>query len=193
MIKAKENISIPDRLTWLRIGMIPLILLVYYLPPYFFSHRQNFLAALIFAFASFTDWLDGYLARRLNQITPFGSFLDPVADKLMVVTSLLLLISLGRLRVSIAMIIIGREITISSLREWMAKLGKSETVSVTYLGKVKTTIQMLAIFFLLYKDPIYSIRIDLLGSLTIYTATILTLWTMFDYINRSIPLIQESN
>ena len=140
----------PNLLTWLRILMIPVFLVVFYFPDTWLSGPQkNLTATALFGLASLTDWLDGYLARTLNQTSAFGAFLDPVADKLMVAAALILLVGLARVDAPIAVIIIGREIAISALREWMAKIGKSRNVAVNFLGKVKTASQMVAILLLL--------------------------------------------
>src|SRR5215471_7061898 len=147
--------NFPIFLTWLRIVLIPLVVGVFYLPDMMMSpaHR-NLAAATIFILAAVTDWLDGFLARRWNQTSAFGAFLDPVADKLMVTAALLSLLALGRVADLIALVIIGREITISALREWMAQIGASKSVAVNFLGKLKTTVQMIAIPVLLYGDNI---------------------------------------
>jgi CDP-diacylglycerol--glycerol-3-phosphate 3-phosphatidyltransferase/cardiolipin synthase len=138
--------NLPNLLTWLRILAIPLFVGIFYFPHSWLSPvNQNLVATLIFAGAAITDWLDGYLARVLNQTSAFGAFLDPVADKLMVSAALIVLVYLGRLDAPIALIIIGREITVSALREWMAQIGQSKSVAVSFLGKIKTTAQMIAI------------------------------------------------
>jgi CDP-diacylglycerol--glycerol-3-phosphate 3-phosphatidyltransferase/cardiolipin synthase len=147
--------------------------------------------------AAITDWLDGYLARYLNQTSAFGAFLDPVADKLMVTAALIVLVKLGLVDDIIAFIIIGREIAISALREWMAQLGSSKSIAVSMLGKVKTTFQMLAIVLLLYHEPVLTISTEMLGTLLIYIAAILTLWSMVYYLMLALPQItkktQEGN
>ena len=146
-------LNIPNLLTWLRILLIPLFLVIFYVPDSWLSPVQkNLTAASMFAVAAITDWLDGYLARSLNQTSAFGAFLDPVADKLMVAAALIVLVGEDRVLPFIAVIIIGREIAISALREWMAKIGRSRSVAVSFLGKVKTTCQMVAIVLLLYHD-----------------------------------------
>jgi CDP-diacylglycerol--glycerol-3-phosphate 3-phosphatidyltransferase/cardiolipin synthase len=162
---------------------------VYYLPSDWLSHQdRNLAAAAMFAVAAITDWLDGYLARTLNQVSAFGAFLDPVADKLMVAAALTVLVQLGRVDAFIAFVIIGREITISALREWMAKIGKSKSVAVSFLGKVKTTSQMIAILLLLYEDDVFGV-IDALeiGRILIYVAAVLTVWSMFYYLRLALP------
>ena len=150
--------NIPILLTWLRVALIPLVVGVFYLPPHWLTdYERGLLATIIFVVAALTDWFDGYLARRWNQTSSFGAFLDPVADKLMVAGALLLLVELGRTTAVIAFIIIGREIAISALREWMAQIGASKSVAVSSLGKVKTVAQMIAIPMLLYKAPLFGV------------------------------------
>ncbi|HUW50872.1 MAG TPA: CDP-diacylglycerol--glycerol-3-phosphate 3-phosphatidyltransferase [Sulfuricella sp.] len=182
-------LNIPNLLTWLRILLIPVFAAVFYLPAEWL-HPQwvNLTATLIFAVAAVTDWLDGYLARVLNQTSAFGAFLDPVADKLMVAAALILLVWKGRVDAPIALIIVGREIAISALREWMAGVGQGKSVAVSFIGKLKTTAQMVAILLLLYHDPILQI-IDthLWGTWLIYIAAILTLWSMAYYIKKAVP------
>ncbi len=174
--------------------MIPLVVGVYYLPENMLSlHMRDVLATSMFIFAAVTDWLDGWLARRWNQTSSFGAFLDPVADKLMVSAALLVLLSLGRVDAMIALIIIGREITISALREWMAKLGASTSVAVHWLGKFKTVAQMTAIPCLLYGQKLFG-TIDTLwwGSRLIEIAAVLTVWSMMYYLQRAWPVIKRS-
>ena len=181
--------NLPNLLTWLRILAIPLFVGIFYFPSASLSHAdQNLIATIIFTGAAITDWLDGYLARVLNQTSAFGAFLDPVADKLMVAAALIVLVHLGRLDALIAFIIIGREITISALREWMAQIGKSKSVAVSFLGKIKTASQMIAIPLLLYHDKIGK-RFDPqeIGTWLIYLAAILTLWSMAYYLRAAIP------
>jgi CDP-diacylglycerol--glycerol-3-phosphate 3-phosphatidyltransferase/cardiolipin synthase len=182
-------INIPNLLTWFRILLIPLVVAIFYLPNDWLSHQDRNLAATItFAVAAITDWLDGYLARILNQASAFGAFLDPVADKLMVAAVLTVLVQLGRVDALIAFIIIGREITISALREWMAKIGRSKSVAVSFLGKVKTVSQMVAVLLLLYEGPVFGV-IDALevGRFLIYVAAVLTVWSMFYYLRLALP------
>ncbi len=181
--------NLPNLLTWLRILAIPLFVGIYYLPEEWLSSPQKNLAAtLIFAGAAITDWLDGYLARVLNQSSAFGAFLDPVADKLMVSAALIVLVYLGRLDAPIALIIIGREITVSALREWMAQIGQSKSVAVSFLGKIKTTSQMIAIPLLLYHDRIgVHFEPQLVGTWLIYLAAVLTIWSMLYYLKAAIP------
>ncbi len=182
--------NIPNTLTWARIALIPIFVGVFYLPDAWLSvPHKNLIATALFAAAAVTDWFDGYLARALGQTSAFGAFLDPVADKLMVAAALILLVQLARVDAIIAVIIIGREITISALREWMARVGKSASVAVAYVGKLKTAAQMAAIPLLLYNAPLLSIDLTKLGSVLIYVAAALTLWSMGYYLHRAIPLL----
>lgn len=184
--------NIPNLLTWFRILMIPVFLGLFYLPSDTLSlHNKHVFSTLIFWLAAVTDWLDGYLARKLDQGSAFGAFLDPVADKLMVAAALILLVRLGVVDEIIAFIIIGREIAISALREWMAQLGESKSVAVSMLGKIKTTFQMLAILLLLYQEPVFGFPILWLGNLLIYIAALLTLWSMGYYLTLAMPQIAE--
>ena len=184
-------LNLPNLLTWLRILMIPVFLVVFYFPDTWLTGPQkNLTATALFAVASITDWLDGYLARTLNQTSAFGAFLDPVADKLMVAAALILLVGLARVDAPIAVIIIGREIAISALREWMAKIGKSRSVAVNFLGKVKTASQMVAILLLLYHSVLFGvIDTQKIGTLLIYIAAVLTLWSMAYYLKMALPLV----
>jgi len=176
-------LNIPNLLTWLRILLIPVFVTVYYLADSTLDpHLKNLIATSVFLLASVTDWLDGYLARKWNQTSAFGAFLDPVADKLMVAAALILLVKLGRADAVIAFIIIGREITISALREWMAKIGSSKSVAVSMLGKIKTTFQMLAITLLLYHEKWSGMDTQMIGSWLLYMAALLTLWSMGYYL-----------
>ncbi len=185
--------NIPNLLTWLRILLIPVFVSVFYLSDHTISpHYKNLFATSVFMLAAMTDWLDGYLARKLNQMSAFGAFLDPVADKLMVAAALLLLVKLGRADALIAFIIIGREITISALREWMAKVGASKSIAVSMLGKIKTTFQMLALLMLLYHEPLLGMDIQFLGELLLYLAALLTLWSMGYYLMRAMPQLKKS-
>jgi len=183
-------LNIPNLLTWLRILLIPVFLVVFYLSDETLSlHYKHLLSTFIFWLAAVTDWLDGYFARRLNQSSAFGAFLDPVADKLMVSAALIVLVNLSLVDAAIAFIIIGREIAISALREWMAQLGNAKNVAVSMLGKIKTTFQMLAILLLLYQDPLGTISTQWLGTLLIYLAAVLTLWSMVYYLMLAWPQI----
>lgn len=179
--------NIPTYFTMLRIFMIPIFVIVYYLP----MQSSSFWAAIIFFIAGFTDWLDGYLARKLDMSSELGAFLDPVADKLLVAFALVMLASEPHIPyVSIpCAIIIGREIVISALREWMSELGKRTSVAVSYIGKVKTLIQMFAIFVLLIYNSYDYVSLMLLGYLSLYAAAILTLWSMAMYIQAAWPNI----
>ncbi|HPT48953.1 MAG TPA: CDP-diacylglycerol--glycerol-3-phosphate 3-phosphatidyltransferase [Accumulibacter sp.] len=186
-------LNIPILLTWLRIVLIPLLVGVYYFPDGWFAFfGRNTAATVIFIVAAVTDWLDGYLARRWQQTSAFGAFLDPVADKLMVAAALIVLVQLGRLDAIIAAIIIGREITISALREWMARIGAHRSVAVSMIGKIKTSAQMVAIPMLLYYTPLLGIDVLGLGTWLIYIAAVLTLWSMGYYMRMAWPhLINE--
>ncbi len=180
-------VNLPNLLTYARILLVPLLLLVYYVPQdWVTEHGRNVLATAVFGFAALTDWLDGWLARTLKQTSSFGAFLDPVADKLMVSTALIMLVWLGRCDAFIAAIIIGREIAISALREWMAKMGESRSVAVSFLGKLKTVAQMVAIALLFYHDRLL-IDAQRFGTWLIYLAAILTLWSMVYYLQRAMP------
>ncbi len=187
--------NLPNFLTWMRILAIPLFVGIFYFPPAWLSYSdQNLFAAIIFTGAAITDWLDGYFARVLNQTSAFGAFLDPVADKLMVAAALIILVYLGRLDALIALIIIGREITISALREWMAQIGKSKSIGVSFLGKVKTVSQMAAIPLLLYHDNIgKNFNAQVVGTWLIYLAAFLTLWSMVYYLRVAIPQVLKQS
>lgn len=179
-------INVPNLLTWLRIILIPLMVSVFYLPDSWITPLQaDMLAASFFGIAAITDWLDGYLARKLGQTSAFGAFLDPVADKLMVAAALIVLVDLERAAPLVAVIIIGREITISALREWMAQMGKSASVAVSYAGKLKTTMQMIAIILLLYYQPLPGIDTPLWGTVFIWIAALLTLGSMLYYLKMA--------
>ena len=187
-------LNIPNILTWFRIVMIPVFLGIFYVSDETISpHSKHLFTTAIFVLAAVTDWLDGYLARKLNQGSAFGAFLDPVADKLMVAAALIMLVKLGQVADFIAVIIIGREIAISALREWMAQLGESKSVAVSMLGKVKTTFQMIAIPFLLYQEHLFGLPTDTLGTLLIYIAALLTLWSMAYYLMLAMPLLTQKS
>ena len=178
--------NIPNILTTTRIVLIPVFVGLFYLPPNNLSPDQaNFFSMLVFVLAALTDWLDGYLARALNQTSAFGAFLDPVADKLMVTAALIVLVELGRVGAMVALIIIGREIAISALREWMAGVGAGGSVAVATIGKVKTAAQMIAIPFLLYYQPIGNFNVAKIGSYLIYLAAVLTLISMLYYLRAA--------
>jgi len=185
--------NIPNLVTWLRILLVLLFVGIFYVADsVLMTGQKNLLATLIFAVAALTDWLDGYLARTLNQSSAFGAFLDPVADKLMVAAALIILVKLGRVDALISFVIIGREITVSALREWMAKIGASKSVAVSFLGKIKTVSQMAAILLLLYHDKLLSVvDAQLIGTWLIYIAAILTLWSMAYYLRKAIPQVQK--
>jgi cardiolipin synthase len=183
-------LNLPNLITVLRILLIPLIVGVFYLPDAWLSYGgKNVAATAIFIVAAVTDWLDGYLARTLNQMSAFGAFLDPVADKLVVVGALVVLLTLGRVDMVVGLIIIGREIAISALREWMAQLGRGKSVAVAYIGKVKTVLQMVAIPLLLFEDRLFgAIDCSALGTVLIYVAAVLTVVSMLYYLRRALPL-----
>ncbi len=183
-------LTLPTLLTWARIVAIPLIVGVFYLE--LSPAHQNLFATVLFVVVALTDWLDGYLARKLNQTSSFGAFLDPVADKLMVCSALLVLLKLGRVDAFVALVIIGREITISALREWMAQIGASRSVAVHMVGKLKTVAQMVAIPFLLFDGLLFGVLpTHLWGTWLIYAAVILTIWSMVYYLQKAIPEIRS--
>jgi CDP-diacylglycerol--glycerol-3-phosphate 3-phosphatidyltransferase len=181
--------NLPIALTWLRVAAIPLLVTIFYLPSSWLSMpEKNALATGLFIFAALTDWLDGYLARRMKQESAFGQFLDPVADKLIVAAALLVLLNMGRVQVWVALVIIGREITISALREWMAQVGASKSVAVHMVGKLKTTAQLVAIPFLLFNGTLFGwLNAALIGTWLIWVAAFLTLWSMFYYLQKALP------
>jgi cardiolipin synthase len=187
--------NIPILLTWLRVALIPLVVGVYYLPEHWLPvAERNLASTLVFIVAAVTDWFDGYLARRWNQTSAFGAFLDPVADKLMVAGALLVLVQLDRVNAVIAFIIVGREITISALREWMAEIGARKSVAVSSLGKIKTAVQMVAIPLLLFHDPLHGvIDTHAWGEVLLWIAGVLTVWSMFYYLKKAWPLIKEKS
>ncbi len=186
-------VNIPILLTWMRVALIPLVVGVFYLPEAWLSpFEQGVASTAVFIVAAITDSVDGYLARVRNETTAFGAFLDPVADKLMVAGALLVLVQLDRVNAVLAFIIIGREITISALREWMALIGAPTSVAVSSLGKIKTIAQMIAIPMLLYYDSLFGlIDTPLLGNVLLLVAAVLTVWSMFYYLKRAWPLIKE--
>jgi len=182
-------LTIPTLLTWARIASIPLIIGVYYLG--WDIATKNLVATTLFVLFALTDWLDGWLARRLNQTSAFGAFLDPVADKILICASLLVLLEHGRVEALVALIIIGREIAISALREWMAHIGASRSVAVHMLGKLKTVAQMVAIPFLLYDGPLFGLlHTRVWGNWLMYVAAVLTIWSMVYYLRKAIPEIR---
>ena len=181
--------TIPTLMTWTRIIAIPLIVGVFYMK--LAPVDQNMIATVMFVVFAATDWLDGFLARKLNQTSSFGAFLDPVADKFLVCAALLVLVHLGRADVFVALIIIGREIAISALREWMALIGATKSVAVHMLGKLKTTVQMVAIPFLLFDGTLFGvINTHLWGTWLIWISAILTVWSMIYYLQKAIPEIR---
>ena len=183
-------LTIPTALTWTRIAVIPLLMAVFYLP--LAEQTQNLVAALMFIIFAMTDWFDGYLARKLNQTSAFGAFLDPVADKFLVCASVLVLVHLQRADVFAALIIIGREIAISALREWMAQIGASRSVAVHMIGKLKTTVQMTAIPFLLFNGQLFGlIDTRFWGNILLWLAVVLTVWSMVYYMRKAIPEIRQ--
>ncbi|HXA48639.1 MAG TPA: CDP-diacylglycerol--glycerol-3-phosphate 3-phosphatidyltransferase [Burkholderiaceae bacterium] len=185
--------NVPIFLTWLRVALIPLVVGVFYLPHAWLTpYEQGIAASAVFIVAAVTDWFDGFLARRWNQTSAFGAFLDPVADKLMVAGALLVLVQLDRVNAAVAFVIIGREIAISALREWMAQIGASKSVAVSSLGKIKTTAQMTAIPMLLFNEQLfYVINTGYWGQWLLLVAAVLTVWSMFYYLRKAWPLIKE--
>jgi CDP-diacylglycerol--glycerol-3-phosphate 3-phosphatidyltransferase/cardiolipin synthase len=185
--------NLPTALTWLRIVLIPVFVAIYYVPESSLAGAtRNWAGMWIFTIAAITDWLDGWLARRWGQTSAFGAFLDPVADKLMVAGALILLVWLDRAPAYLAIIIIGREIAISALREWMAQLGQGKNVAVALIGKVKTVAQMTAIIALLLWEPVIpGISTPLVGIVALWIAAILTLWSMFHYLQLAAPYLHD--
>lgn len=179
--------NIPNLLTLLRIALIPVFIVLFYLPVGW-SHIAT---TLVFGLAALTDWLDGYLARRLGQMSPFGAFLDPVADKLMVAAALVILVEQHpEYWFTIpAIVIVGREIAISALREWMAEIGERAQVAVSMIGKIKTTAQMIAILLLLFHEPLGPLPTYEVGMVLLYVAAILTLWSMAVYVRAAWPVL----
>lgn len=183
----KVPTNLPNLVTWCRILMIPLIVGVFYLPEAWLqAENKNIAATGIFIVAALTDWLDGYLARVLDEMSAFGAFLDPVADKLMVAGALVVLLHLERVEPLVALIIIGREIAISALREWMAQMGQSKSVAVAFIGKLKTTGQMVAIPLLLFHDELFGLfNCQWLGTILINVAAVLTVISMLYYLRKA--------
>lgn len=183
-------LTIPNLITLSRIILIPLIIGVYYLPDHWISYgSKNVAATAMFIFAGVSDWLDGYLARKLNQTSAFGAFLDPVADKLIVAAALVILLKEGRVDAVVALIIIGRELAISALREWMATVGQAKSVAVAYIGKLKTGFQLVAIPMLLYDDMLFfgHLNCAVLGTILINVAAVLTVISMLYYLRKALP------
>jgi CDP-diacylglycerol--glycerol-3-phosphate 3-phosphatidyltransferase len=182
-------LTLPTLLTWIRIFAIPLVVGAFYLP--LDADSRNLLATALFIAVAATDWLDGFLARKLNQTSAFGAFLDPVADKFLICAALLILVQLDRVNALVAFVIIGREIAISALREWMAQIGASRSVAVHMLGKVKTVVQMVAIPFLLYDGMLFGLLdTRIWGTVLIYAAAVLTIWSMVYYLRKALPEIR---
>jgi cardiolipin synthase (CMP-forming) len=182
--------NLPTLLTWARIVAIPLIIGVFYLEGLTLA-QQNLIATVMFVVFALTDWADGFLARKLNQTSAFGAFLDPVADKFLVCACLLVLVHLERADVFVALIIIGREIAISSLREWMAIIGATKSVAVHMLGKLKTMVQMVAIPFLLFDGVVLGwVNTRIWGTWLIWIAAVLTVWSMVYYLQKALPEIR---
>jgi len=181
--------SLPMVLTWARIAMIPFLVAIYYFPDDWITPtHKNMLACVLFTVAAITDAFDGYFARRYAMTSRLGAFLDPVADKLMVSAALIVLLELGRVNALVALVIIGREITVSALREWMAQIGASQNVAVNWVGKFKTIVQMVAIPVLLFHDPLFGvIPLEMLGTLLIYAAALLTIYSMLLYLRLAWP------
>ena len=181
--------NLPTLLTWARIVAIPLVVGVFYLP--LDPATRNLVATVLFVVVAITDWADGYLARKLNQTSAFGAFLDPVADKFLICAALLILLELGRVHSLVAFVIIGREIAISALREWMAQIGASRSVAVHMIGKLKTVAQMVAIPFLLYDGKLFNlIDTRLWGTVLLLIAAVLTIWSMVYYLQKALPEIR---
>jgi CDP-diacylglycerol--glycerol-3-phosphate 3-phosphatidyltransferase len=179
--------TLPTVITLFRIALIPLFVVVFYLP----FGWANIVATAIFAFASLTDWVDGYLARSMQQESSFGAFLDPVADKLMVVVVIVLLVE-AHPSIFVALpsvVIVAREISISALREWMAQIGSSATVKVSWIGKSKTLLQMVALGFMIFAEPLAGLPIFQIGLVIYYVAAVLTLVSMFNYLRAAWPVI----
>ncbi|BCT93513.1 CDP-diacylglycerol--glycerol-3-phosphate 3-phosphatidyltransferase [Lysobacter helvus] len=182
------KMTVPTMLTLARIAMIPILVVVFYLP----YKWTNFAAAFVFAFASITDWLDGWIARRYHQYSAFGAFLDPVADKLMVATALFLIVQSHPTRWMAlwAAVIVGREIAVSALREWMAELGQRAKVAVASVGKIKTIVQMVAVTLLLYQASFFGIPVFTIGEWMLAVAALLTLWSGYEYLRAAWPSLR---
>jgi cardiolipin synthase len=187
------SFNLPMALTWARIAMIPVIVGIFYLPDSVLpDHWKNAAACWLFVLAAVTDAFDGYLARRYGMVSRLGAFLDPVADKLMVCAALIVLLSLGRIDEFVALVIIGREIAVSALREWMAQIGRSSSVAVNSLGKIKTIAQMVAIPMLLYHDRLFGLfDVNLIGTILIYVAAVLTVYSMLVYLRMAWPHLDQ--
>jgi CDP-diacylglycerol--glycerol-3-phosphate 3-phosphatidyltransferase len=189
--------NLPNALTWFRVVAIPLVVVVFYAPE-LFTWPENWArpaAGLLFGLAGITDYFDGYLARRLGLTSAFGAFLDPVADKLIVSTALVLLLQADP-QITLALvaaIIIGREITVSALREWMSQIGARAHVAVSIFGKWKTTLQIIGISFMLYREPLLTLPIYRIGEWLVYGAAALTLWSMIDYLRAAWPAMRAND
>jgi len=185
------TLTLPTMLTLLRIALVPVLVILFYLP----FHWSNVACVVVFVAAAVTDWADGYIARRNGQMSRFGEFLDPVADKIMVATALILLVQRQEhyeaLFAIASAVIVGREITISALREWMSDIGERNLVTVSWIGKTKTGFQMTAIGFLLYHDNIWFLPVALIGELLLYIAAALTLWSMWSYLQSAWPAMSD--
>ncbi|MCI5850668.1 MAG: CDP-diacylglycerol--glycerol-3-phosphate 3-phosphatidyltransferase [Sutterellaceae bacterium] len=188
MKKERARLNVPMALTWTRVALIPFVVGVFYLT-FLSQHAQNVIACVIFAVAAITDALDGFIARRFNLTTPMGAFLDSVADKLLVCAAIIALLALGRIGMLVALIIVGREIAVTGLREWMAKIGASSHTKVNWYGKVKAIAQMVAIPMLLWYDPIGAFNVGEIGSWLIWIAVILTLYSFCVYVKQAIPFL----
>lgn len=183
--------NFPILLTWARVIAIPLLVAIYYAPFSNYAMMRDVLATILFVGAAVTDWLDGYLARKWDQTSAFGAFLDPVADKLLVAACLIVLVHDQRVHGLIALIIIGREITISALREWMASIGARTAVAVNQLGKWKTAVQMVALPMLLFNGVLLGINTRVVGTWLIYIAAALTVISMVVYLKAAYPTLRE--
>lgn len=192
-LKPPFRMNVPMALTWARIAMIPLVIGIFYVPARMIDpHLVNQIACAVFVLAAVTDALDGFLARRYEGwATRMGAFLDPVADKLLVSAALVALVDLERCDMAVAMIIIGREITVTALREWMAKIGESGLVKVNWFGKIKTIAQMTAIPCLLWYDPVYGFSVALAGEVLLWIAALLTVYSMYVYLRAAVPYFEE--
>ncbi len=186
--------NFPIFLTWLRVIAIPLLVIIFAIPDSVLSYKTtNILAMVLFVGSAITDWLDGYLARRWNQVSAFGAFLDPVADKLLVCSTLLILVDQGRTYALMALIIVGREITIGALREWMAQLGSVKSMAVNQLGKIKTTLQMIALPMLLYYDNIAWFNTRFWGERMLEAAAVMTIVSMFYYLQKARVILKQKH
>lgn len=186
--KERKSFNVPMALTWTRVALIPFVVGVFYIP-FLSQHAQNVIACVIFCVAAITDALDGYIARKYDLTTPMGAFLDSVADKLLVCAAIIALLALDRVGMLVALIIVGREIAVTGLREWMAKIGASSHTKVNWYGKVKAIAQMVSIPLLLWYDPLGPINIGEIGSWLIWIAVILTLYSLVIYTKAAIPFL----